>query len=79
MHEDNSSAFVLAEILPPQLIAHSKSFATKNIWLYYEIFKGDIKILSIDTIHKLEDLFTKGFPKSTFKYHEKKFTEWKNS
>ena len=38
VHEDNSGALVLAEMMPPQFTPSSKYYATKTIWSSWETF-----------------------------------------
>ncbi len=68
VHEDNSGALVLAEILSPQSTPCSKYYATKTIWFCEEINRCGIKLLKIETSEQLGDMFTKGLAKPTFEY-----------
>jgi hypothetical protein len=68
IHEDNAGAFVLAETLPPQFTPRSKQYAIKTIWIREQIVQRKIKLLKIDTVEQLGDLFTKGLPRATFEY-----------
>ena len=67
-HEDNLSALVLAETLPPQFTTRSKYYATKTIWFWEEIHKRGIKLLKIDTTEHRGNIFTKGLAQPTFEY-----------
>jgi hypothetical protein len=60
VHEDNSGALVLAKTLPPQFTPRSKYYASKTIWFREEIDKHCIKLLKIDSVKQLGDIFTKG-------------------
>ena len=76
VHEDNSGALILAETLPPQFTPRSKHYAAKTIWFREEIVKRGIKLVKIDTLEQLGDIFTKGLPKTTFEYLRKKLMGW---
>jgi hypothetical protein len=76
VHEDNSSALVLAETLPPQFAPRSKYYATKTVWFCEEINKRGIKLLKIETSEQLGDMFTKGLAKPTFEYLRSKIIGW---
>ena len=60
MHEYNAGALILAKTLPPQFILHSKYYASKTIWFREEINKREIKLLKIETVDLLGDIFTMG-------------------
>ena len=64
----NTSALVLDEMIPPRFTPCGKYYVTKTIWLCEDIFKILIKILKIDTLQHLGDLFTKVLYKATSKY-----------
>lgn len=76
VHEDNAGALVLAKALPPAFTPRSKYYAIKTIWFREEIVKRGIKLLKIDTVEQLGDLFTKGLTKQTFEYLRKKIMGW---
>ena len=76
VHEDNSGALVLAEMLPPQFTPRSKYYATKTIWFREEIHKRGIKLLKIDTKEQLGDIFTKGLAQPVFEYLRSKMIGW---
>ena len=76
IHEDNAGALVLAETIPPEFTPHSKYYAIKTVWFREEIQKRKIKLLKIDTVEQLGDLFTKGLAKVTFEYLRKKIMGW---
>ena len=59
IHEDNDGALVLAETLPPQFTSTSKHFAIKMIWFHEQIVQRKIKLLKIDTVEQLWNIFTK--------------------
>ncbi len=50
VHEDNSSALVLAKTLPPQFTPQSKYYASKTIWFWEKIHKHCIKLLKINSV-----------------------------
>ena len=60
IHEDNAGALVLAQTIPPQFTPRSKYYAIKTVWFREEIQKRKIKLLKIDTVQQLGDIFTKG-------------------
>ena len=76
IHEDNSGALILAETLPPQFTPRSKHYAIKMIWFREEIVNRGIKLVKIDTVEQLGDMFTKGLPSATFEYLRKKLMGW---
>ena len=76
VHEDNAGALVLAKTLPPAFTPRSKYYAIKTIWFREEIVKRGIKLLKIDTVEQLGDLFTKGLTRQTFEYLRKKIMGW---
>jgi hypothetical protein len=76
IHEDNAGALVLAETLPPQFTPRSKHYAIKTIWFCEQIVQKKIKLLKIDNMEQLGDLFTKGLPRSTFEYSRGKLMGW---
>ena len=76
VHEDNAGALILAETLPPQFTPRSKHYAIKTVWFREEIHKRGIKLLKIDTVEQLGDIFTKGLPRATFEYLRKKMMGW---
>ena len=76
IHEDNAGALVLAETIPPQFTLRSKYYAIKTAWFREEVQKRKNKLLKIDTVEQLGDLFTKGVPKVTFEYLRKKIMGW---
>ena len=76
IHEDNAGALILAKTLPPQFTPRIKYYAAKTIWFWEEIFKRGIKLLKIDTVEQLGDIFTKGLPRATFEYLRKRIMGW---
>jgi hypothetical protein len=76
IHEDNAGALVLAETIPPEFTPRSKYYAIKTVWFREEIQKRAIKLLKIDTVEQLGDIFTKGLPRVTFEYLRKKMMGW---
>ena len=62
VNADNVGALILANTLPPQFTPCSKFYAAKTIWFREEINKRGIKLLKIDTVEQLGDIFTKGLP-----------------
>ncbi len=76
VHEDNSSALVWAESLPPQFTLRSKYYIIKTVWFLEEIHKWNIHLLKIDTIKQLGDIFTKGLTRVMFEYLRLKIIGW---
>jgi hypothetical protein len=76
VHEDNSSALVLAKTLPPQFTPPSKYYTSKTIWFHEEIHTWEIKLLKIDSIEQLGDIFTKGLVQVPFEYIRRKLIGW---
>eukprot|EP00804_Cyclotella_cryptica_P015702 CCRYP_018922-RA/>CCRYP_018922-RA protein AED:0.46 eAED:0.46 QI:0/-1/0/1/-1/0/1/0/76 len=72
IHEDNAGALVLAETLPPQFTPRSKHYAI----ICEQIVKRKIKLVKIDTVEQLGDLFTKGLTRVTFEYLRRKLLGW---
>ena len=60
IHEENAGVLVLAETIPLQFTPRSKWYALKTIWFHEEIHQRGIKLLKIDIIEQLGDMFTKG-------------------
>ena len=76
VHEDNAGALVLAETIPPEFTPRSKYYAIKTVWFREEIVKRGIKLLKIDTVEQLGDIFTKGLPRATFEYLRSRMMGW---
>ena len=76
VHKDNVGALLLARTFPPQFTPRSNYYATNTIWFCEDIVKRGIKLLKIDAVENLGDLFTKGLTRSTFKYLSKKIMGW---
>ena len=76
IHEDNAGALVLSETIPPQFTPRGKYYAIKRVWFREEIQKRGVKLLKIDTVEQLGDIFTKGLPRATFEYLRKKIMGW---
>jgi len=76
IHEDNAGALVLAETIPPDFTPRSKYYAIKTVWFREEIQKRKIKLLKIETVEQLGDMFTKGLPRATFEYLRRKMMGW---
>lgn len=76
IHEDNAGALILAETLPPQFTPRSKHYAIKTVWFREQIVLRGIKLVKIDTIDQLGDIFTKSLPKTVFEHLRKKLMGW---
>jgi hypothetical protein len=76
IHVDNTGALILADTLPPQYTPLSKYYLIKTIW-FRELFKKlKIKLVKIETVEQLSDLFTKALPRVQFKYLQKNLMGW---
>jgi hypothetical protein len=58
----------LADTLPPQYTPRSKHNHIKTIWFRELIKKLKIKLVKIETVEQLGDLFTKALPRVQFEY-----------
>jgi hypothetical protein len=76
IHEDNAGALILAQTLPPQFTPCSKFYALKTIWFHEQIVLQGIKLLKIDTIEQLGDIFTKPLSKVTLEYLHNRLMGW---
>jgi hypothetical protein len=76
VHEDNAGALILAQTIPPWFTPRSKYYAIEVVWFREEIVKRGIKLLKIETIEQLGDIFTKGLPRATFEYLTKGMMGW---
>ena len=65
IHEDNAGALVLMQTIPPQFTPCSKYYAIKTVWFQKDILKHTIKLLKIDTVQQLGDIFTNGLTRAT--------------
>ena len=68
IHEDNAGALILADTLPPQYTPRSKHYHIKTIWFRELIKKLKIKLVKIETVEQLGDLFTQALPRVQFEY-----------
>ncbi len=76
IHEDNVGALILADTLPPQNTPRSKHYHMKTIWFRELIKKLKIKLVKIETVEQLDDLFTKALPRVQFEYLRKNLMDW---
>ena len=76
IHENNVGALILVKTFPPQFTPRRKYYASKTIWFREEINKREIKLLKIETVEQLGDIFTKGLLRGSFDYLQKKITGW---
>ncbi|KAK1733534.1 hypothetical protein QTG54_015822 [Skeletonema marinoi] len=74
VHEDNSSALILAQTIPPE--HKPRSIHLETVWFREEIVKRGIKLLKIDTKEQLGDIFTKGLPRVVFEYLRQTLCGW---
>ena len=68
VHEDNAGALALAKTIPPEFTPRSKYYAIKTVWFREEIQKRGVKLIKIDSMEQLGDIFTKGLPPAIFEY-----------
>ena len=68
VHEDNAGALVLAETIPPEFTPRSKYYAIKTVWFREEVQKRGVKLIKIDSMEQLGDIFTKGLDYAVFEY-----------
>ncbi len=66
IHEDNAGALILAQILSPQYTPLSKHYAMNTIWRRKQLVLRGIKLLKIDTLEQLRNIFTKGLTRVNF-------------
>ncbi len=76
IHEDNAGALILADTLPLQYTPWSKHYHTKAIWFRELIKKLKIKLVKIETVEQLGDLFTKAHSRVQFEYLRKYCMGW---
>ena len=76
IHEDNAGLLILAKALTPKFTPRIKYYASKTIWFREEINKRGIKLLNIDTVETLGDIFTKVLPRAIFEYPRKNIMGW---
>ena len=76
IHEDNVSALVLAQTLPPQFTPASKHYAVKTHWFREKCLERSVVIQKISTTEQLGDICTKCLPVATFQYLRKKLMGW---
>ena len=76
VHEDNLGALVLEKTLPPQFTPQSKYYASTTIWFWAEINKRCNKLLKINSVKQLGNVFTKGLVQVMFEYLRKKLIGW---
>ena len=63
-------------MIPPKFTPRSKYYCIKTVWFREEIQKRGIKLLKIETVEQLEDMFTKRFVRATFEYLIAKIMGW---
>jgi hypothetical protein len=76
IHEDNAGALILADTLPPQYTPRSKYYHIMTIWFRELIKKLKIKLVKVETVEQLGDLFTKALPRVQFEYLRKNLMGW---
>ena len=76
VHEDNAGALVLAETIPQEFTPRSKYYAIKTVLFKEEIQKRGVKLIKIDSMEQLGDIFTKGLPCAVFEYLRKCMMGW---
>ena len=76
VHEDNSSAIVLAKMIPPEFTPRSKFFHLETIWFREQIHQRNIKLVKVETKEQLGDIFTNVLTKVAFEYLMMKLCGW---
>ncbi len=76
VHEDNNQALILAKTIPPEFTPRSKYYAIKTVWFREEIQKRGVKLIKIDSVEQLGDIFTKGLPCAIFEHLRKCMMGW---
>ena len=76
IHVNNAVALILTETLVPMYTPQSKHYAIKTIWFCEELVKRRIKLVKIDTVEQLGDMFTKALPNVIFEYLRSKLMGW---
>ena len=76
IHEDNVGALILAKTFPPKFTPRNKYYASKTIWFCGEINKREIKLIKIETVEQLGDIFTKVLLRGSFEYLQKNIMGW---
>ena len=74
--EDNEGARILASSEMPKMTPRSKHIAVKYHWFRSKLNFLNIKILKIDTVIQLADIFTKGLMKAEFVRKRKLLCGW---
>jgi hypothetical protein len=69
-------ALILEDTLPLQYTPWSKHYHIKTIWFRELIKKLKIKLVKIETVKQLGDLFTKGLSRVQFEYLRKNLMGW---
>jgi hypothetical protein len=76
IHEENAGALILADTLPPQNTPRSKHYHIKTIWFRELIKKLKIKLVKIEIVDQLGEIFTKALPRVQFEYQQKNLMGW---
>ena len=76
VHEDNSSALIFGNTVPPDYLPRSKFFHLEYVWFREQIVTRGIKLVKVETKEQLGDIFTKGLVKVAFEYLRKRLLGW---
>ncbi len=76
IHKDNAGVSILVDTLPPQYTPQSNHYHIKSIWFRELIKKLKIKLVKIETVEQLDDIFTKALPSVQFEYLQKNLMCW---
>jgi hypothetical protein len=78
VHEDNTGALVLANLEPKHYTPRSKHYAIKYHWFRQHLAdpSNRIKIVKVNTLNQLGNLFTKGLPKPAFTHLRRLLMGW---
>jgi hypothetical protein len=77
MRDASVGALILgADTLPPQYTPWSKHYHMKTIWFRELIKKLKIRLVKIETVKHLGDIFIKALPRVQFDYLRKNLMGW---
>ena len=65
--EDNIGVLTLVHLKLPQMTPRSKHIAVKYHWFWEHVTSGKFKVIKVDTLNQIGDLFTKGLGIKLFK------------
>ena len=74
--EDNIGALTLAHLELPRMTPRSKHIAVKYHWFREYVASGKLKVVKVDTLDQIGDLFTKGLGYKLFEKLQKFLVGW---